>query len=60
MSSWRRPSLMVRSMERFGGGGGSKASCAGMWCGKSRGDGATLKDVRAAAMCARRVVRFYT
>lgn len=49
---------MLRSRERFGGGGGSKELGEGTWWGKRRAEGAIRRDVRAAAMCARRVVKF--
>jgi hypothetical protein len=48
---------MLRSRERFGGGGGSKEDGDGTWLGKRRAWGAIRRDVLAAAMCARRVVK---
>lgn len=50
---------MVRSKETLGGRGVSKEVGEGMWIGKRREGGAILRHARAAAMCARRVVRIY-
>ena len=58
MSSETRPSWMVTSSEVLGRRGGSKEVGEGMWCGKCREEEAVLRDVRAAAMCAKRVDRF--
>ena len=49
---------MVTSREVLGRRGGSKEVGEGIWCGKCREEEAVLRDVRAAAMCAKRVDRF--
>lgn len=60
ISSWRRPSFIVRSSDALEGRGVSKDSEEGTWQGNWREDGAILSEVLAAEMCARRVVRFWT